>query len=138
MRDELDSALCDKYPKIFRDRNRPVTETPMGFGIEAPDGWYDLIDRLCSHIQVHVDSKRHNHRGLTDEEFDEQYQTVAAQVKEKYGGLRFYADNADDYTQGLISMAESVSYTVCEVCGQRGKRRSGGWIRTLCDEHSSP
>lgn len=138
MRDDLDRDLCSKYPKIFRDRSRSITESPMGWGFECGDGWYDLIDRLCLHIQSHVDGKRHMHRSLTDEEFDEQHQTVAAQVKEKFGGLRFSADNADAYIQGAISMAESVSYMTCEVCGQKGRRRSGGWIRTLCDEHSSP
>lgn len=135
MTESKDMALCAKYPKIFRDRNASVYETPMGWGIETGDGWHDIIDRLCSTIQSHVDSKRRlpQFASLTDAEFDEQHQTVAAQVKEKFGGLRFYADNTDDFIQGAISMAESLSYRTCETCGVPGSKRSGGWIRTLCD-----
>lgn len=136
MRDELEQDLCTKYPKIFRDRNAPAHESPMSMGIECGDGWYGIIDRLCSIIQTHVDGKRHAHGSLSDHDFDLQHQTIAAQVKEKFGGLRFYADNADDYINGAISMAESLSYITCEACGARGARRGGAWIRTLCDEHT--
>ena len=34
----------------------------------------------------------------------------------------------------LIEEAETKSATICEDCGKPGKLRSGGWIRTLCDE----
>jgi NADH pyrophosphatase NudC (nudix superfamily) len=70
---------------------------------------------------------------MSDEEFDEIHQPVAAQVKEKFGGLRFYVDNADDYTRGVIAMAESMSYKTCEVCGSPGKQTGKGWIKTVCE-----
>lgn len=63
-------------------------------------------------------------------------QVVAVQVKEKYGTLRFYVNYEDGYIRGLISMAESMSGRTCEVCGNPGTRRDGGWIQTLCDEHA--
>lgn len=137
MNEELDKRLCEKYPKIFRDRNGSMQETCMCWGFEHGDGWYELVERLCSTIQSHVDWKRRQHPDLTDSEFDEQHQVVAAQVKEKFGGLRFYVDNCDDYIRGAVTMAESMSYCVCETCGDRGHRRSGGWIKTLCDRCSS-
>ena len=55
------------------------------------------------------------------------------QVKEKYGGLRLYFSGGDEYVEGLISMAEAFSYTVCEVCGNKGESNKGGWISTLCE-----
>lgn len=66
-------------------------------------------------------------------------QVEATQVKQKLGGLRFYiGHNAGDaYIRGAISMAEDMSMKTCEVCGSPGKRRGGGWIRTLCDEHAT-
>ena len=64
------------------------------------------------------------------------HQVVAVQVKEKFGGLRFYTNYSDNVVNALISMAESMSYRTCEVCGTPGKSRHGGWIRTLCDEHA--
>lgn len=57
------------------------------------------------------------------------------QIKEKFGGLRFYYDGGDDNVFGMVRMAESWAAYTCESCGQLGKARSGGWIRTLCDHH---
>ena len=134
MRDELDKRLCEKYPKIFRDRNGNMQETCMCFGFAHGDGWYDIVETLCSNVQSHVDWKRRQHPELSDKEFDEQHQVVAAQAKEKFGGLRFYVDNSDDYVRGAVAVAESMSYRICEDCGDKGHRRAGGWIRTLCDD----
>lgn len=55
-------------------------------------------------------------------------------VKEKFGGLRFYTSYSNDFLAGMISMAESASYRICELCGKPGKPRYGGWVLTLCDE----
>jgi hypothetical protein len=33
-------------------------------------------------------------------------------------------------------MAESMSAVTCEVCGNRGERKEGGWIHTLCSTHA--
>jgi len=133
MNDELDRQLCKKYPKIFRDRCASYLVTCMSFGFEHRDGWFNIIDALCANIQSHVNSKRFDFKDLSDEEFDEKYQTVAAQVKEKFGSLRFYADNCDEHSRGAISMAESISARTCEKCGSPGKLRAGGWLVTLCD-----
>lgn len=59
------------------------------------------------------------------------------QIKEKFGGLRFYYDGGDDEISGMVSMAESWANHTCEDCGNKGERRSGGWIRTLCDVHEA-
>ena len=57
------------------------------------------------------------------------------QVKEKFGGLRFYIGAGSDEIHERIQQAEDESYRVCEVTGKPGKLRSDlGWIRTLCDE----
>ena len=138
MTEEKDRALCAKFPKIFRDRHRDMQETCMCWGFEHGDGWYDIIDAACTNIQHHIDWKRSTDefRLMSDEEFNEQHQTVAVQVKEKWGCLRFYVNNADDYVQGIISMAESMSCRICETCGAPGQRRTGGWVRTLCDDHA--
>ena len=135
MREDLDKSLCEKYPEIFRNRNAPVTKNPMGWGVECGDGWYDLIDVLCRNIQHHVDW---NHLGRDEQTSpDKLEQPVAAQVKEKFGGLRFYLDGGDDTICGMVKMAESMSYRICEECGNIGRARGGGWVRTLCDEHAA-
>lgn len=60
-----------------------------------------------------------------------------AQIKEKFGGLRFYYDGGDDHISGMVTMAESWAHRTCETCGNKGEQRSGGWIRTLCDTHEA-
>lgn len=68
--------------------------------------------------------------------YDKVPQVVAVQVKEKFGGLRFYVNGGDDAVDSFISFAESMSHRICEKCGKPGKSRTGGWIYTLCDEHA--
>ena len=63
-------------------------------------------------------------------------QVVASQVKEKFGTLRFYYSGGDEVVHGMVDLAESMSGVTCEVCGKPGTVRGGGWIQTLCDEHS--
>jgi hypothetical protein len=55
------------------------------------------------------------------------------QIKEKFGGLRFYCDidGTDEFLQ--LNLMEK-SYTICEECGRPGEERPGGWVKTLCDD----
>lgn len=65
MHQDLDSALCAKYPKIFRDRNAPMNQTCMCWGFEHGDGWYNIIDMMCANIQHHIDqTRRRRHDAL--------------------------------------------------------------------------
>jgi len=58
----------------------------------------------------------------------------ASQVKEKFGGLRFYMTSATNEMWDIISEAEAKSYSICEACGQPGEEYGSGWINTLCPE----
>lgn len=58
MREELDLKLVEKYPRIFKNRYAPMTETAMCWGFEHGDGWYNIINALCSNIQSHIDWRR--------------------------------------------------------------------------------
>ncbi len=64
-----------------------------------------------------------------------------SQVKEKFGGLRYYANpgDVDEQTSkrfyNLVHEAEAKSYEICECCGQPGRlarRGERGWYKTLC------
>jgi hypothetical protein len=57
---------------------------------------------------------------------------VASQVKEKFGTLRFYT-MGNERIWTMVELAERASATTCEVCGEYGKVRYGGWIVTRCD-----
>jgi hypothetical protein len=59
------------------------------------------------------------------------------QIKEKFGGLRFYVGgDATQVTLDMIYDAEAKSYQICEACGEPGIPRGGSWIKTLCDKHA--
>ena len=64
------------------------------------------------------------------------HQVTVTQVKEKFGTLRFYYSGGDEYIDGLVSMAESMSACTCEECGKPGRTNNNGWLRTLCEEHA--
>lgn len=128
MRDELDKLLCERYPKLFVDRNGHPAHTAMCWGFECGDGWFDLIDTLCGTIQRYIDQNSRPGNEIP--------QVVVEQVKEKFGGLRFYTQGGDRLTTGMVWFAEEMSHKICEVCGAPGKRRGHGWIYTACDEHT--
>lgn len=124
MKKELELKLQKKYPKIFQDLYGDKRKTGMARGVGCNDGWYNIIDGLCRGIQNRCDSGKCP-------------QVVAAQIKEKFGGLRFYYDGGDEFVSSLVSSAEHLSYKTCEVCGNVGEVRDGGWIKTLCDIHAN-
>jgi hypothetical protein len=127
MKEELDEALCEKYPLIFADRNKSMMESCMCWGFEHGDGWYPIIDSLCANIQNHIDWQTKQGKPVP--------QVVAQQVKEKFGTLRFYYNGGDDVVDGMVRMAESWSAVACEECGAPGAQNSRGWIKTLCETH---
>ncbi len=136
MRDELDDQLCKRYPKIFANRDGNPQDTLMCWGFECGDGWYQILDSLCGQIQSYIDWNNNSARaGYKD--FQPVEQVVAVQVKEKFGGLRFYYEGGDTHVSGMVRMAEAWAAVTCEECGALGQSRSGGWIRTLCDEHAA-
>lgn len=60
------------------------------------------------------------------------------QVKEKFGGLRFYYSGGDKDVAGMVYFAECLSYKTCQNCGKEGKCDNQGWWRTLCNDCKKP
>lgn len=123
MRRELVDKLQNDFPQIFQDLWGDNMTTCMAYGITCCDGWYDLIHKLCSDIMV----------------LDPGPNFKVTQVKEKFGGLRFYVSGADEdkwlVIGPLIRDAENDSYKICEHCGTREEVtvNKRGYIQTLCD-----
>jgi hypothetical protein len=59
------------------------------------------------------------------------------QVKEKFGGLRFYVNHKSDAIRQRIETAQHESFYTCEICGQPGRLREDDLIKSLCDLHAS-
>ena len=96
-----------------------VPEPPIGSGVGR--GWWPIVAAL--------------HEMLL--EIDPGYRP--AQIKEKFGGLRYYADFSDgmrERTELLVRLAERVAARTCEKCGRPGEActPSGFWRKTLCVE----
>ena len=125
MREELDTLLCERYPKMMVNRNLHMTETCMCWGFECDDGWFNILNQLMVNIQNHIDWKNREKEVVP--------QVTLDQVKEKFGTLRFYYTGGDDYISGMVTMAESMSGVTCESCGLPGERKGGGWIKTICE-----
>lgn len=108
-----------KYPNLFQ-------ESCCQSGFYLPEGWNKLVHSLCFIIENYLNN-------IIDEEFRKSIYIV--QVKEKFGTLRFYVNESTSFIDGAIAMAESMSASICEKCGNPGRLRSGSYVKTLCDNH---
>ena len=112
--------LFKDFPALYRGKDKSVRESLMPFGFECEDGWFELVYELSKKIT----------------ELDPEGKVEASQVKEKFGGLRFYINGAPREIHDLIAKYEKRSYQTCEICGAKGERRPDlSWVRALCDKH---
>ena len=118
--DTFAKHMEERFPKMFSDKYG---------GFACGEGWWPILEKLCSNIQSHLDWKNKQSEVVP--------QVTVAQIKEKFGGLRFYYDGGDEHINGMVRMAEAWADASCEECGAPGKRRDGGWIKTLCDHHEA-
>jgi hypothetical protein len=133
MNEANEAKLCQEFPRLYRQYGSDPKQSCMAFGFEVDDGWFDLIYELSKKLEAAYQKLPPEERA----KWDEVRGGVAEQVKEKWGGLRFYISGGNDEMYQAITEAEEKSFTTCEACGKPGKSgRSVGnwWIKTLCDE----
>jgi len=119
--DKFHKEMETKFPKMFSE--------PYG-GFACGEGWWPILRSLCGQIQHHIDWHNKNH-----EKHPVVPQVTVNQIKEKFGGLRFYYSGGDDAIGGMVRMAESWAGHTCEDCGNRATKETSGWIKTVCDKH---
>ncbi len=85
--------------------------------LEIGEGWKPLVYKLYDNLIL------------------EGWDRELHQVKEKFGGLRFYIGNTSDKIKELIQQAEEESFTICEYCGEPGELNGKRWLKTTCDKH---
>lgn len=137
--DAFANKMAEKLPRYFGEGKRYG-----GFAIG--EGWYHIIEELMLEID-HYTKWRRNMRADDLKKIRAKNKDITLtpkvewiqieQIKEKFGGLRFYYQGGDDEISGMVIMAERWANNTCETCGNKGERRSGGWIRTLCDFHEN-
>ena len=118
--------LKEKYPDMFNG--------PRNCGYGCGDGWSEIVTKLTDDIAA---------LGIKNLHID--------QIKEKFGGLRYYISThrtPEEYqvfteehkkqlevVYKLINEAEIKSLQTCENCGSPSveTKSSSGWIATLCE-----
>ena len=150
--------LLTRYPLLFKAATEEGNQSPFAhFGFECDVGWYDIIDCACGilyskywtfdEMVKYWEEKKQSRPGPEDDETIEKYKLqrqqaidqmpVVSQIKEKFGGLRFYVDNGNENVYAVANYAEALSYRICEVCGNTGKTYRTGWHKTLCPKHAT-
>lgn len=134
--DELWKQVRDQYPNL---------EFKGNIGTLVGPGWWKPLNTCFA--QINYLMARHT-----------SFQFKVVQIKEKFGGLRFYTSiqpkgmdeddedavwNETDEQHGLweqvqefIREAEATCAVTCETCGEPGTLRGGGWLVTACDVHA--
>lgn len=110
--------------KIYKKREEayPKPQTPYElFGKECGPGWDKIIEPLINYIDEYNKSAS--------------VPIEITQIKEKFGGLRFYTDNEPEDFRELVKTAEEESYKTCEICGTKENvGHTLGWIQTICKD----
>jgi len=116
---DLQKKLFNEFPNLYEQAKLSPRESCMGRGICCGAGWFNIINDLSEKIS----------------KADPEVQAV--QVKEKFGGLRFYIGGVKketgDKIYDLINKAEDEAWKTCEKCGSKEDvDQTSGWIFTLC------
>lgn len=93
---------------------------------EIPVGWTKAFgEQMCDEL-LEI---------LKKADYVDEYQIV--QIKEKFGGLRWYDNGVpdivwDEYKDWLYKY-EELSFKTCIFCGEPATRMTTGWILPVCD-----
>ena len=98
MKKELEEQLVEKYPIMFQDYGGDMRVTCMSWGLECGDGWYDIINTLCQDVEMIIGKK--------------DIKVIADQVKQKFGGLRFYyhVEYTPSWFSKLCNKTRNIAY----------------------------
>lgn len=120
--------LIKKYPRIFQ----MYEGNPGGVNWGIPDAWIPVIDDLCGSIQSYIDYTSRWDKEKQD--WVHPQQVTCVQMKEKFGGLRFYTNVADETVDGMIDLATYICSKICQHCGTRENLgKTNGWISICCE-----
>jgi len=111
-------TLYDKYSRFLENCH-----------VTIGDGWFPVVDALCQKIENAYQALPLEEK--TDAALNGAYK--GCQIKEKFGGLRFYVDGETPEITRWIAEAEEACWKICENCGSPGNRdNSSHWIMVLC------
>jgi len=119
-------AVMLRYPLLYSNRRNPKNNHCMNYGLSIGIGWVPMIEEYSKKIETYLVEFVKNNPG---KDFPR-----VTQVKEKFGGLRFYMSQRDDVVDEIVAEMEEKSYTTCETCGSTdASKRTEGWHKVLCN-----
>ena len=131
---EYNKALIAKYPwleiKDYNDFDPYNEDKPNRYDWtwldDMPEGWrIAFSEQMCDEIQKELERVN----------FVDEYRIV--QVKEKFGGLRWYTGGVpiNSKLDDIARKYEYLSEEICVECGRPATYRTTGWICPYCDVH---
>lgn len=110
----------DKYPLGKKQEEllaKYEIDLDRRYGNNIPRGWIPMLEQIfVKLIEAGWDRK-------------------VLQIKEKFGGLRFYFNQNVDGLEEIVTKYDN-SEKICYFCGEPSTKVIDGWISYRCDEHS--
>lgn len=115
---EREEKLIEMAPHLYAEK----------CWLDCGPGWDPLIQDLSRKLEKIIVE------GIESGAWDDDDHPVVVQIKEKFGGLRFYLSCETDEMSNLVEQAEAESTQICENCGCQGKMREcNRWYSVNCD-----
>ena len=85
---------------------------------QVPNSWRSIVENLINDL------------------FECGWNGEIMQIKEKFGGLRFYISEGSESIFELIDNAENYTEEICIICGEPATTiGGGGWYTHRCETH---
>lgn len=119
-------ALCERYPFLII-HNQWTNEPKENYDYieldSMPSGWRSAFGmQMCEEIREVLIKNSYL------------YDYRIADIKEKYGELRWYDFGAPEEVHNIIDKYTELSRKICICCGQPATKISMGWNSPWCDK----
>ena len=105
-------SLLKEFPSIYHS-NPEIT---------TPSGWDEIVYELSEKIRTYCDNMK--------------VVIHVSQVKEKFGGLRFYYRPHDKNIDKFIAESAKKTFETCQICGEHDSLSNNyGGLSVLCATH---
>ena len=124
---EQNKELVKRFPFLMPPHEELDYDYEHTLLDDMPPGWRKSFGvQMCEEIaQV-----------LYENDYLDKYKI--AQIKEKFGELRWYDFGAPDKVQEIIDKYSRISAKTCISCGKPATRITLGWIAPYCDDCIKP
>lgn len=128
MNEDHTKSLLLSYPLTYGQHGQSPRQTAMCWGFDCGDGWYKLIDELSAKVE-------HFNRAMMAKG---EPIVQATQVKEKFGGLRWYRGGLypdEDNYKALQEAAQAAQAALGEAAEETATYADvDRWITEACQK----